>query len=103
MSIKVLHCFPSGSDAAPGLRVQGRQVRLAAVAADGAGQADLQLLIQAGGQPSSALAAAAKYGCVEAVRTLVAAGANIIGGCCGTSPAHITAMAKAARSLAVKA
>ena len=75
--IRVLHCIPSGSDGAPGLKVQGRQVRLAAVAADGAGQADLQLLIQAGGQPSSALAAAAKYGCVEAVRTLVAAGANI--------------------------
>ena len=37
------------------------------------------------------------------VAEVVAAGANIIGGCCGTSPAHITAMAKAARSLAVKA
>ena len=31
------------------------------------------------------------------VKELIAAGANIIGGCCGTSPAHIGAMAKAAR------
>jgi len=37
------------------------------------------------------------------VAEVIAAGANIIGGCCGTSPAHITAMAKAARSLTVKA
>jgi 5-methyltetrahydrofolate--homocysteine methyltransferase len=37
------------------------------------------------------------------VAEVVAAGANIIGGCCGTSPAHITAMAKAAHALAVKA
>jgi len=29
---------------------------------------------------------------------LIAAGANIIGGCCGTNPKHIAAMAKAARS-----
>jgi 5-methyltetrahydrofolate--homocysteine methyltransferase len=28
---------------------------------------------------------------------LLAAGANIIGGCCGTTPAHIAAMAKAVR------
>jgi 5-methyltetrahydrofolate--homocysteine methyltransferase len=33
------------------------------------------------------------------VPELVEAGANIIGGCCGTTPAHITAMAKAARSV----
>lgn len=32
------------------------------------------------------------------VKELIAAGANIIGGCCGTTPAHIAAMAKAARS-----
>ena len=32
---------------------------------------------------------------------LVEAGANIIGGCCGTTPAHITAMAKAAKSIVV--
>lgn len=32
------------------------------------------------------------------VRDLIAAGANIIGGCCGTTPAHIAAIAKAARS-----
>jgi len=31
------------------------------------------------------------------VAELIAAGANIIGGCCGTTPAHIAAMAKAAR------
>ena len=31
------------------------------------------------------------------VKELIAAGANIIGGCCGTSPAHIAAMAKAAK------
>ena len=31
------------------------------------------------------------------VKELIAAGANIIGGCCGTSPAHISAMAKAAK------
>ncbi|MHB9036240.1 MAG: homocysteine S-methyltransferase family protein [Armatimonadota bacterium] len=31
------------------------------------------------------------------VPELVAAGANIIGGCCGTTPAHISAMAKAAK------
>lgn len=37
------------------------------------------------------------------VAEIIAAGANIIGGCCGTSPAHIAAMAKAARTLAVKA
>jgi 5-methyltetrahydrofolate--homocysteine methyltransferase len=37
------------------------------------------------------------------VQEIIAAGANIIGGCCGTSPAHITAMAKAARTRAVKA
>ena len=33
------------------------------------------------------------------VEELVRAGANIIGGCCGTNPNHIAAMAKAARSL----
>jgi 5-methyltetrahydrofolate--homocysteine methyltransferase len=39
------------------------------------------------------------------VKELIEAGANIIGGCCGTSPDHITAMAKAARActLAAKA
>ncbi len=31
------------------------------------------------------------------VKELIAAGANIIGGCCGTTPAHIAAMAKAAK------
>lgn len=31
------------------------------------------------------------------VKELIAAGANIIGGCCGTNPNHITAMAKAAK------
>ncbi len=34
------------------------------------------------------------------VPTLIAAGANIIGGCCGTNPNHIAAMAKAAKALA---
>jgi 5-methyltetrahydrofolate--homocysteine methyltransferase len=33
------------------------------------------------------------------VAELVEAGAGIIGGCCGTTPAHITAMAEAARRL----
>ena len=33
------------------------------------------------------------------VEELVRAGANIIGGCCGTNPNHIAAIAKAARSL----
>jgi 5-methyltetrahydrofolate--homocysteine methyltransferase len=37
------------------------------------------------------------------VPELVEAGANIIGGCCGTTPAHITAMAKAAKTLTVHA
>jgi 5-methyltetrahydrofolate--homocysteine methyltransferase len=32
------------------------------------------------------------------VRELIDAGANIIGGCCGTTPEHIAAMARAARS-----
>jgi 5-methyltetrahydrofolate--homocysteine methyltransferase len=32
------------------------------------------------------------------VKELIAAGANIIGGCCGTTPEHIAAMAKAAKS-----
>jgi len=32
------------------------------------------------------------------VKELIDAGANIIGGCCGTTPAHIAAMAKAAKS-----
>jgi 5-methyltetrahydrofolate--homocysteine methyltransferase len=31
------------------------------------------------------------------VKELIEAGANIIGGCCGTTPAHIAAMAKASR------
>ena len=31
------------------------------------------------------------------VKELIDAGANIIGGCCGTNPEHIAAMAKAAR------
>jgi 5-methyltetrahydrofolate--homocysteine methyltransferase len=37
------------------------------------------------------------------VAELVQAGANIIGGCCGTTPAHITAIAKVARALPVNA
>jgi 5-methyltetrahydrofolate--homocysteine methyltransferase len=36
------------------------------------------------------------------VASLVEAGANIIGGCCGTNPAHIAAIAKAARPLTAK-
>jgi 5-methyltetrahydrofolate--homocysteine methyltransferase len=32
------------------------------------------------------------------VRELIDAGASIIGGCCGTTPEHIAAMAKAARA-----
>ncbi len=32
------------------------------------------------------------------VPELIAAGANIIGGCCGTNPNHIAAMAKAAKA-----
>jgi len=32
------------------------------------------------------------------VPALIAAGANVIGGCCGTTPAHIAAIAKAARA-----
>lgn len=32
------------------------------------------------------------------VNELIEAGANIIGGCCGTTPAHISAMAKVARA-----
>jgi 5-methyltetrahydrofolate--homocysteine methyltransferase len=35
----------------------------------------------------------------EQVKNLVAAGANIIGGCCGTSPAHIKAMKEAVAAL----
>jgi 5-methyltetrahydrofolate--homocysteine methyltransferase len=35
------------------------------------------------------------------VAELVAAGANIIGGCCGTTPDHIAAMAEAAKQAAV--
>jgi 5-methyltetrahydrofolate--homocysteine methyltransferase len=31
------------------------------------------------------------------VKELIAAGANVIGGCCGTTPEHIAAMARAAR------
>jgi 5-methyltetrahydrofolate--homocysteine methyltransferase len=37
------------------------------------------------------------------VPELIEAGANIIGGCCGTTPEHITAMAKAARAVSVHA
>jgi 5-methyltetrahydrofolate--homocysteine methyltransferase len=33
------------------------------------------------------------------VKELIEAGANIVGGCCGTNPDHIRAMARAARSL----
>lgn len=33
----------------------------------------------------------------EKVGELIAAGANIIGGCCGTTPLHVAAMARAAR------
>ena len=36
------------------------------------------------------------------VRELIEAGANIIGGCCGTNPDHIAAMAKTVRALAAK-
>ncbi|MCL4402210.1 MAG: homocysteine S-methyltransferase family protein, partial [Acidobacteria bacterium] len=32
------------------------------------------------------------------VKELIEAGANIIGGCCGTNPAHIAAMARAAKA-----
>ncbi len=37
------------------------------------------------------------------VAELVQAGANIVGGCCGSTPAHITAIAKVARALPVHA
>jgi 5-methyltetrahydrofolate--homocysteine methyltransferase len=33
------------------------------------------------------------------VKELIEAGANIVGGCCGTNPDHIRALAQAARSL----
>jgi methionine synthase I (cobalamin-dependent) len=33
------------------------------------------------------------------VAALVAAGASIIGGCCGTTPAHIAAMARAVQAV----
>jgi len=36
------------------------------------------------------------------VEELIEAGANIIGGCCGTTPEHIAAIAEAARSFAAK-
>ncbi|HEX8924687.1 MAG TPA: homocysteine S-methyltransferase family protein, partial [Terriglobales bacterium] len=36
------------------------------------------------------------------VEQLISAGANIIGGCCGTTPAHIRAMAEAVHSVAVR-
>jgi 5-methyltetrahydrofolate--homocysteine methyltransferase len=36
------------------------------------------------------------------IPALVQAGANIIGGCCGTTPAHITAIAQAVRALAAR-
>ena len=36
------------------------------------------------------------------VKELIAAGANIIGGCCGTTPEHIAAMAKAAKRVGIK-
>ena len=32
------------------------------------------------------------------VKELIAAGANVVGGCCGPTPSHIAAMAKAARA-----
>ncbi len=32
------------------------------------------------------------------VKDLIAAGANVVGGCCGTTPSHIAAMAKAVRT-----
>jgi len=37
------------------------------------------------------------------VEELIQAGANIIGGCCGTTPAHIAAMAAAVKRLAARA
>jgi 5-methyltetrahydrofolate--homocysteine methyltransferase len=37
------------------------------------------------------------------VKELIEAGANIIGGCCGTNPAHISAMAQTVKALAAKA
>lgn len=36
------------------------------------------------------------------VKELIRAGANVIGGCCGTNPDHIAAMAKVVRSLAAE-
>ena len=33
------------------------------------------------------------------MKALIEAGANIIGGCCGTTPNHIAAMAKASRAI----
>ena len=33
------------------------------------------------------------------MKELIEAGANIIGGCCGTTPDHIAAMAKASRAM----
>ena len=52
------------------------QTRLAAAAAHDAGRADLKLLIEAGAEPGAALAAAAAYGCAEAVRVLLDTGAG---------------------------
>ena len=52
-------------------------MRLAAAAADGAGRADLQLLIDAGAEPATALVAAAAYGCTDAVGVLLEARANV--------------------------
>jgi 5-methyltetrahydrofolate--homocysteine methyltransferase len=37
------------------------------------------------------------------VPELIEAGANIIGGCCGTTPAHITAMSRASKAVATHA
>ena len=37
------------------------------------------------------------------VEELIRAGANMIGGCCGTTPKHIAAVAKAARGFTAKA
>ena len=37
------------------------------------------------------------------VAELIAAGANVIGGCCGTTPKHIAAMAAEVKRLAAKA
>lgn len=38
----------------------------------------------------------------EYARRFIALGARVVGGCCGTSPAHVTAIAEAARRTSVK-